>query len=291
MIHLAANCSTLFREVPFLERFGRARTAGFDRVEFWWPFAAPVPSRRDRKALVEALSATEVDVVCMNLYAGDLEAGERGVLNDPSRVDEFRAGVMTAAELSAQTGCRRFNALYGLRIEPVAESEDCAVRNLVFACQVLAEVGADVVVEPLCRNPRFGLPTLDAAQALIEHVRGIGRENIGLLVDFYQVPVTGLDMPQFIARRIADIWHVQLADDPGRGAPGTGNLPLFDWLAALDHAGYRGVVGLEYLDVRGVDPFDWIDRWRVDGPSEGQQPLALSRCGSASAPQIKESNK
>ena len=264
MFEFAANCSTLFRDYPFLNRPERARSAGFSLVEFWWPFADPSPSASEAAELVDSLAAASVSVACMNLFAGDLSAGERGILNDPSRVEEFRAAVAAAASLSAGTGCRLFNALYGLEPgRPSREWDACAMDNLAFACDSLAAVGAALVIEPLCRTPRFGLPSAEAALVVVDALRRDGHANVGLLADLYQFSHVNMDVPRFIREHAGGIWHVQLADDPGRGAPGTGQAPVFDWLAALVEIGYAGVVGLEYMDTPGVDPFDWIQRWRA----------------------------
>jgi hydroxypyruvate isomerase len=260
---LAANCSTLFRDVPFVDRFARARTAGFRLVESWWPFAGPSPSVAEVSGLVDALTAAGVTVACMNLYAGDLAAGERGIANDPGRVDEFRAGVAAAAALGSATGCRLFNALYGLEPDPPSSAWDaCAMANLAFACEALAGVGATLVIEPLCRNPRYGLRTAGAALEVIADLRRAGHANVALLADLYQLTHVIDDVAGFIRGHVAEIGHVQVADDPGRGAPGTGRAPVSEWLAALADSGYEGVVGLEYLEVPGVPSFDWIARWR-----------------------------
>jgi hydroxypyruvate isomerase len=264
MLEFAANCSTLFRDTPFLERPVRAHSAGFSLVEFWWPFDDPSPSVSEAAELVESLASASVSVACMNLFAGDLGAGERGILNIPSRAEEFRAAVAAAVSLSDGTGCRRFNALYGLEPErPSQEWDACAMSNLAFACESLAAIGAVLLIEPLCRTPRFGLPTAEAALAVVNALKGDGHANVGLLADLYQFSHVKMDVPRFIRAHAAEIMHVQLADDPGRGAPGTGRAPVTDWLGALVDVGYQGVVGLEYMDTPGVDPFDWMARWRT----------------------------
>lgn len=264
MLELAANCSTLFRQHPFLDRFRVAAASGFTLVEYWWPFSTATPRYRQFAQLADALAEAAVRPVCVNLFAGDLDAGERGVLNDPERTKEFRAGVAAAAELSTLTGCTIFNALYGLNtVEEPAESDRCAMANLEFACEILADVGATVVIEPLCRNPRFALRTPAAAFEVVERLRATGLANVGILADFYQFAGLDLDVAAFICRHWPDIFHVQVADDPGRGAPGTGRLPLLEWLDLLGRCGYEGSVGLEYLPGDEADPFEWIEAWRA----------------------------
>lgn len=254
----------LFRDRPFLDRFEAAAAVGFGLVESWWPFSTATPRQEQVTLLVDALAAAAVRPVCMNLYAGDLDAGERGILNDPGRTAEFRAGVVAAAELSTRTGCAVFNALYGL-ITPGdrAESDRCALANLEFACETLARVGATVAIEPLSRNLGFGLRTPAETFELIERLRAAGSTNVGILADLYQFAGTSMDVPAFIRSQCSDIVHVQVADDPGRGAPGTGGLPLLDWLALLEDCGYRGAIGLEYLRGDEADPFEWIPAWRA----------------------------
>ena len=222
--------------------------------------------------LVDAIELAGVRPICMNLFAGDLDAGERGILNDPGRSPEFRAGVATAVELSTRLDCRIFNALYGL--VAVGQSEDAerfavALANLKFACESLGRVGATVVLEPLCRNPRFGLRTPEAVLEVLDELRGSGCTNVGMLADFYQFAGTELDVPAWIRGHCSDIVHVQVADDPGRGAPGTGDLPLLEWLEVLQGCGYEGTIGLEYLPGDEADPFAWIPTWRAIQASRG----------------------
>lgn len=270
MAEFAANCSTLFRDLPFLERFGQAHLAGFGLVESWWPFASPTPAGAEVRDLADALGSASVRYACMNLYAGNLDAGERGILNDPSRTDEFRAGVAAAAALSSVTKCRLFNALAGLEPEPPSPIwSACAMGNLAFASESLAAVGAALVIEPLCRTPRYSLRSADAVLAVVDSLTFDGHTNVGVLADLYQLAATDTDVPRLLREHAEAIRHIQIADDPGRGAPGTGHLPLFDWLGALESSGYRGAVGLEYLPTPGVDPFAWIPRWYATGRAAG----------------------
>jgi hydroxypyruvate isomerase len=259
---LAANCSTLFRDRPFNDRFAAASAAGFRLVESWWPFAVPDPGVPESDAFVSAVRHGSVTYSCMNLYAGDLDSGERGIVNDLGRVREFRDGVASAVALGPLVGCRQFNALYGLEPdESLGTWSGCAADNLIFAAEAMQQIGATILLEPLSRSGRYGLRRPESAVGLIREMHAAGHPNVGLLADLYHLSAAIDDVPMFIEEHVDLIAHVQIADHPGRGAPGSGRLPLFDWLAALEANRYAGTVGLEYFIGTHGDPFDWIQRW------------------------------
>lgn len=260
------NLSLLFTELPLLERPLAAADAGFDAVEFWWPFDSPCPHRRDVDAFIGALAFAGVRLTALNIYAGDMAAGERGVLSHPDRTDDFTKSVETAAEIGRATGCRVFNALYGNRRNDVdpAKQDDLAVRNLAAAARALA--GATVVIEPLnaTENPAYPIGTAAQAIAVCDRVRAISaRTTVKLLLDVYHLMSGGEDVPGAIDSYAGRIGHVQIADVPGRHQPGTGRLDVEDLLRRLDRAGYRGHVGLEYRPLGPTaDSFGWLPRER-----------------------------
>jgi hydroxypyruvate isomerase len=275
---LAANCSTLFRDRAFNDRFTAAGAAGFRLVESWWPFTVPDPGAAESAAFVSAVGRGSVTYSCMNLYAGDLDSGDRGIVNASGRVREFRDGVASAVALGALVGCRRFNALYGLEPDESSRAwSECAIDNLTFAAEAVQQIDASIVLEPLCRNGRYGLRRPEAAVELVRQMRAAGHTNVGLLADLYHLGAAIGDVPGFIEEHIDLILHVQIADDPGRGAPGSGRLPLLDWLRALQANRYAGAVGLEYFIGAQRDPFAWIQQW-----SSAMGPIDASRSWSSS---------
>ena len=240
-MRFCVNVSILFTEVPLLERFASARNAGFDSVEFWWPRG------EDVAAVQSAIEEAGVDVVLMNFDAGDMPAGDRGLISDPALKEAFRANIPVALELAAAIGCTKLNALAGHEL-PGLEREDqleLARDNVRFAADAAAGQGAQVLIEAVntLENGPYLLPGTRAAS---DFVRTVDRENVRLQYDAYHMQRMEGDITATIERHFGEIAHVQIADSPGRGQPGTGELN-FDYIfRRLDQLGYDGHVGLEY---------------------------------------------
>ncbi len=266
------NCSILFTELPLLERPAAAKAAGFDAVEFWWPFDRAVPADADVHRFVAAVRDAGVALSGLNFYAGDMPGGDRGLVSWPARAAEFRDNVAVTVSIAEQLGCKAFNALYGNRVDGVApeEQDDLAVQNLGLAATGVAAIGGIVLIEPVSGADRYPLLTAAQAIAVIDRVAAeTGQRNLGLLADLYHLAVNGDDVDAAIAQFASRAAHVQIADAPGRNEPGTGNLPLQRQLDALQDAGYAGWVGLEY---KPSDPTDSAASFRW---------LPLDRRGSA----------
>ena len=263
------NCSTLFTEWPLLERPAAARDAGFDAVEFWWPFESAVPADGAVEAFVAAIEAAEVQLVALNFPAGDLSGGDRGLVSWPGRSREFLDGVDVAVGIADRLGVRGFNALYGNRLDGVAEAEqdDLALVNLSRAADAARRVGAVVLLEPVSGAPRYPLRTADDVAAVLER---LGRSvDVRLLADLYHLAANDDAVPAAITRHRARIGHVQIADAPGRHEPGTGELPIQAWLAELEDGGYTGWVGLEYLPESDTQSgLSWLPRERRSARTE-----------------------
>jgi hydroxypyruvate isomerase len=259
-LRYAANVSILFPDRPVEAGLRAAARAGFDAVESWWPFPAAVPGDAEVDAFVTAVQDAGVRLVQLNFPAGDMGAGDRGLLSLPGRSAEFRDGVAVAVGIAERLGCRLFNAVYGNRVDgldPEAQ-DDLAVDNLAHAGRAAGRIGGRLLVEPLSGAPRYPLRTAADAVAVIDRVaRATGVTDLGLLCDVYHLAVNGDDVEAVIDTLTPRVAHVQVADAPGRGAPGTGTLPLERWLDRLAAAGYRGWVSLEYHP-GGADPFGWL---------------------------------
>jgi hydroxypyruvate isomerase len=256
------NCSLLFTELPLLERPAAARAAGFDAVEFWWPFTEAVPADPDVDKFVAAVRDAGVQLAALNFVAGDMLAGERGVLSLPGRSAEYRDNVDVVVGIAAQLGCRAFNALYGNRadsLEPAVQDET-ATENLAFAARAVASVGGTVLVEPLSGVPAYPLRLAADALAVIDRVQAAtGVANVALLADLYHLAANDDDLDRVTGSHASRIGHVQIADHPGRHEPGTGRLPLERHLASLAAHGYDGWVALEYIPAsRTEDSFGWL---------------------------------
>jgi hydroxypyruvate isomerase len=256
----AVNCSILFTELPLVERPAAARAAGFEAVEFWWPFAAAVPGDGEVDAFVAAVRDAGVALVGLNFAAGDMPGGDRGLVSWPGRESEFRDNVAVAVGIGERLGTRAFNALYGNRVDRVApqRQDELAVENLAVAAGAATGIGATVLVEPVSGAPRYPLRTAADALAVIDRVEAA---NLALLADLYHLTVNGDDVAAVIAAHADRIGHVQIADAPGRHEPGTGSIDLAAHLAALAAAGYEGWVACEYApSTTSAESFGWITR-------------------------------
>ncbi|MEU5029670.1 hydroxypyruvate isomerase family protein [Streptomyces milbemycinicus] len=260
------NASILFTELPLLERPAAAKAAGFDAVEFWWPYPTAVPTDAEVDAFVRAVRDAGVRLTGLNFFAGDMPGGDRGLVSWPARAAEFRDNIDVTVAIGEQLGCRSFNALYGNRLDGVAPAhqDDLAVEHLALAAKAVERIGGTVLVEPVSGAPAYPLRTAADALAVIDRVVAeSGSRNLRLLADLYHLAVNGDDVAAVIAAHADRIGHVQIADAPGRGAPGTGGLDLDGLLADLRTVGYAGWVGLEYKsEGPTADSFDWLPRER-----------------------------
>lgn len=261
------NCSLLFTELSLLERPAACRAAGFDAVEFWWPWPGqPVPGDRDTDAFIRAVRDAGVTLVGLNFFAGDLAGPDCGALSVPGLVRGFLDNIDVAVGIGEQLGTRVFNALYGNRVDGVspAEQDDLGAANLARAAAAAARIGAVVLLEPVSGPKPYPLRTAADAVAVADRVaRESGAENVRLLADLYHLSVNGDDLDAAISRYATRTGHVQIADAPGRHEPGTGGLDLDRYLAALEKAGYGGRVGLEYIPSgASADSFGWLPRSR-----------------------------
>ncbi len=243
------NCSILLTDVPLRRRPQAARDAGFDAIEFWWPFDAAVPGDAEVDAFVAAVTDAGVQLVGLNFAGGDMAAGERGLLSDPRRRAEFRDNVDVAVGIADRLGTGLFNALYGC-----GGDHDLAADNLAFAAHAADRVGAVVLVEPLSGIPGYPLRTAADCVAVIERVPAVR-----LPADLYHLHVNGDDVSAAIDAHLEHIGHVQIADAPARGAPGPAAIDIAAHLRHLAARGYAGHVSLEYR-ADGPDPFAWLPR-------------------------------
>ncbi|GAA4888279.1 hydroxypyruvate isomerase family protein [Streptomonospora salina] len=255
------NCSLMFTELPLHRRPAAARGAGFDAVEFWWPFESAAPGDAEVDAFVAAVEDAGVRLTGLNLFAGRLPGPDRGVLSHPDRVREVRDNLDVVAGIAARTGTTAFNALYGLRQEGVdpAEHDETAMENTLAAAEALEPVGGTVLIEPISGSADYPLITAADGRAFVAAAAKAGAARVALLADFYHLAVNGDDVAAVVRDHAAEFGHVQIADAPGRGEPGSGQLPLTDLLAAAQEGGYAGHVGLEYKPTGATaDSFAWL---------------------------------
>ena len=254
-MRFCVNVSILFKEVPFLERFGRTREAGFSAVEFWWP------GGEDLDEVERAIKEAELSVALFNFYAGDMSAGDRGLVSDPERQDKFRDNVPVALELAGRLGCERLNVLVGHEGQGMSREErlNLARENVAWAAERAAQHGVGVVVEAVntFENGPYLLYTTKDAVGFVESV---GSENVEIQHDFYHMQRMEGNLVANLREHIGLIGHVQVADSPDRGEPGTGEIHYPFVLGELERLGYDGYVGLEYNPTTAAteDSLGWL---------------------------------
>ncbi|SDX66251.1 hydroxypyruvate isomerase [Collimonas sp. OK242] len=253
MTKLAANLTMLFTELPFLERFDAAAKAGFKGVEFLFPYAFRA------EQLADKLSTNGLELVLHNLPAGNWEAGERGIACHPDRVSEFQQGVDDAIRYAKVLNVKQLNCLVG--IVPAGVSAELAratvVGNLKFAADKLQAAGIRLLIEPI---NSFDIPGffLTGTQQALELIKATGSSNVFVQYDIYHMQRMEGELANTIKANLSQIKHVQLADNPGRFEPGTGEINYRYLFKFLDEIGYDGWIGCEYKPQAGtVEGLGW----------------------------------
>lgn len=254
MPRFAANLSLLFTEFDFLDRFEQAALAGFEAVEFQFPYAWPAA------AIAERLARHRLSCVLHNLPPGDWDAGERGIAILPERVPEFRDGVGRAIDYATALGCRQVNCLAGLvpRFSERDRLQATFVENLAFAAAAMERAGIRLLIEAINDRDMPGFFLTSTWQAM-DLIAAVGAANVFLQYDAYHMHVMGEDPASTIAAHHDRIAHVQIADDPGRHEPGTGAIDFQGLFEELDRNGYAGWIGAEYRPLAGTqDGLGWF---------------------------------
>jgi hydroxypyruvate isomerase len=258
MPRFAANLTMLFTELPFLDRFEAARAAGFSAVEYLFPYDFP------KAELAARLRANGLKQVLHNLPAGDWAAGERGIACHPDRVNEFRAGLDQAIAYAHALDCPQLNCLAGKVPQGVthAAAEATLRDNLAHAASRLGAAGLRLLVEPInpFDIPGFFLTHTAQALALMDEV---GSGHLLLQYDLYHAQRTEGELAGTLQRHLARIGHIQLADNPGRNEPGTGEINFPFLFRHLDALGWKGWIGCEYKPrTTTVEGLGWLAELR-----------------------------
>jgi hydroxypyruvate isomerase len=241
MTKLAANLTMLYNEVDFLHRFEAAAQSGFKGVEYLFPYAYP------KEQLAELLAKHRLTQVLHNLPAGDWAAGERGIACHPNRVGEFQDGVDKAIEYAKTLGCPQVNCLAGIAPKDVAAEKvrSTFASNLRFAADKLGAAGIKLLIEPI---NTFDIPGfyLSHTQQALDLIRETGSSNLFVQYDIYHMQRMEGELAATMKAHLGQIAHIQLADNPGRNEPGTGEINYRFLFGFLDSIGYPGWIGCEY---------------------------------------------
>lgn len=247
MTKLAANLSMLFTEHAFMDRFEAAARAGFRGVEFLFPYAFHADQIADK------LSLYQLDLVLHNLPAGNWEAGERGIACHPDRVTEFKEGVDEAIRYAKVLGVKQLNCLVGIVPQGVSQqaAQETVVGNLKYAADKLKLEGIRLLIEPI---NTFDIPGFFLSHTLqaVALIKATGSDNLFIQYDIYHMQRMEGELINTIKANLALIKHVQLADNPGRFEPGTGEINYHTVFAQLTAMGYDGWIGCEYKPQAGT---------------------------------------
>jgi hydroxypyruvate isomerase len=259
MPKFAANLTMLFNEAEFLDRFALAAKAGFKGVEFLFPYAYSVDE------IAKRLNDSGTKLVLHNLPAGNWAAGERGIACLPGREEEFRSGVDQAIQYATALGCPRVNCLAGIEPKDSDSSELYAtfVENLRFAADLLAGSSINLLIEPINTRdiPGFFLHSTRQARAILLDVNS---PNLKIQYDLYHMQIMEGDLAMTIQSNLDSIGHIQIADNPRRNEPGTGEINFGFLFGFLDTIGYAGWIGCEYKPrTTTVEGLGWFEKFKA----------------------------
>lgn len=257
MPKFAANLTMLYTDSPFLDRFERARASGFRYVEYLFPY------EHDIGALAQALAQNGLTQVLFDLPPGDWSAGECGLAAHPDRIDEFRQGIARGVDIAQVLRVRQLNCLAGKWDEriPFSDQRRVLIENLLFAAKALAEQDMTLLIEML--NP-YDVPGFVVAtpKGAFELAEMVGAPNLKVQYDFYHAQRSEGELTNTFRKNLARIGHVQVADNPGRHQPGTGEINYPFVFRFLDQVGYAGFVGLEYIpEGTTEESLAWVEEY------------------------------
>jgi hydroxypyruvate isomerase len=254
MPKFAANLTMMFNEVPFPQRFAAAAKAGFEAVEFLFPYDhAP-------QDVAQWLKESGLTNALFNMPPGDWAGGERGLASLPGREQEFRDGVARALEYAQALGTKRLHAMAGLVPAGASREQhrEVFISNLRYAARELGRHGITLLIEPI--NPRdmpgYFLNSQADAHAICA---AVGEPNLKVQLDFYHAQIVEGDLAMGLRKHFAGVGHVQIASVPERHEPDDGEVNYGYLFRLLDELGYDGWVGCEYRPRgRTEDGLGWM---------------------------------
>jgi hydroxypyruvate isomerase len=261
MPRFCANLTMLWNELDFTDRFAAAAKAGFTGVEYLFPY------EHDKGRLADALKRHGLAQVLHNLPAGDWSAGERGIGCHPGRAKEFQEGVAKAIEYATALGCPQVNCLAGIRPRHVDpnDARETFIRNLQYAAPRLKDAGIRLLIEPINTRDIPGF-FLNYTKQALDIIQAVGSDSLFLQYDIYHMQIMEGDLARTIEANLAKISHLQLADNPGRNEPGTGEINYPFLFSHLDRLGYGDWIGCEYKPATTTDAgLGWVKSYLVKG--------------------------
>ena len=256
MPKFAANLSLLFTELPLIERFAAAAKQGFKQVEIQFPYELPIEAIRSQ------LEQHNLQLILINVPAGDWAGGDRGIACQPDRKTEFRAGVVLALEYAQALQVPQVNCLSGIAPHTVAytEIEDTFLENIAFAADMFEKAGVKVLMEAINTRDIPGFWLNNSRQAF-EIIKKLDKLNVAFQYDVYHMQIMEGDLINTLRTNLEQIAHIQIADVPGRHEPGTGEINFPNLFKALEAMGYSGFVSLEYNPVgQTIDGLRWLSQ-------------------------------
>jgi hydroxypyruvate isomerase len=258
MPKLCANLSFFWSELDFMDRFAAAAKAGFKGVEYLFPYD------HDKGRIAEALKKHGLEQVLHNLPAGDWAGGERGIGCHPGRSKEFQDGVAKAIEYATALGCRQVNCLAGIRprnVDP-GDAREVFIKNLQYAAPRLKDAGIRLLIEPINTRDIPGF-FLNYTKQALDIIQAVGSDNLYVQYDIYHMQIMEGDLAHTIEANLKSIAHMQLADNPGRNEPGTGEINYPFLFRHIDRLGYAGWIGCEYKPATTTDAgLGWLKPYR-----------------------------
>lgn len=257
MDNYSINLSTVFTEYPFLERFQKAREVGFTNVECQFPYDYSIAE------IQKTLSENNQSLVLMNLPPGNWEKGDRGLAIDRERIKEFQASVHTGIAYATALGVKMIHCMAGVGFDK-QNDKTIYLQNIRYAAEKFAAHDITLLIEPInpIDMPGYFLHNLHEA---IEIIDEIALANVKLQYDFYHIQQIHGNLIRNFRSYFNKIGHIQIADTPGRGEPGTGEINYENIFKAIKAEGYKGHIGLEYTPSgRSKDSFNWMKKVRED---------------------------
>ena len=254
MIRLSANISTMFTEFPFLDRFQQAAISGFKGVEFWFPY------QWGPDEIAEKINEHSLKLVLHNLPLGDWEAGDRGIACIPGRENEFHESISLGIRYAKALGCQLLHCPVGIAPmqSPEATTRRTLVENLRFAAEATEKEGVCLLIEAL-NSSRFPGFYLNHTRRAVELINEVGSGNLKILYDAFHMQIMEGNLTNTIRDNLPYIGHIQIADNPGRHEPGTGEINFENLLRFIDEAGYSGWIGCEYIPLNDTkEGLRWV---------------------------------